>query len=330
MKIKRYTIIMSLATVLLGLVSCTQDESTDNIAGTADLQLSTEIATTRSIIEGSAFSNGDRVELYVSSAANGISYVQAVNDDGKWIIAPKVELNSQSVGVVGIANYPYNNDISPDSIGNQQDFLIGLPDHISNGTSINAANPEVHMTFHHALARVSFLLKQSNGSDKLTRLSLVNVGSGSAISTRCDSSMITNAAWQLVMSMASNRQYSSLWSSCQKYMLEYLTKNRQAATMTLNKTITLSEKEQTIDLLVFPTSINSSNKVSLELAIGGNVYKVEMPTVTWSANVRYVYPVNIDVTKDYEQRVSIGNATIEKWGAQKSLDEITVPTTMDY
>ena len=320
---------MSLATALLGLTSCSQDESNNSVVETADLQLSTEIATTRSIIEGSSFSNGDKVVLCINGAANGIYGAWAVNDAGKWVINPTVKLNSQSVGVVGIANFPENNDISPDALGNQQDLLVGLPDQISNGTSINAANPKVHLSFHHVFACVSFQLKQSNGTDKLSSLSLVNIGSGSAISTKCDSTMIANAAWELASDMAKNRSYSTLWSLCQTYMQNYLAKNKQAATITLNKSITLAEKEQTLNLLVLPTSINSSNRVNLELTINGNVYKVEMPAITWSSNVRYVYPVSIDVTKDYEHSISIGQASIEKWGAQQSLDEITVPTSMD-
>lgn len=327
MKMKRYTIMMSLATVLLGLVSCSQDESIDNMTGTADLRLSTEIATTRAIIEGTAFSSGDRVELFVNNTI-GANTVSAICDDGKWIIDPAVKLNNLSMGVVGIANRPAFS-IAPDSAGNQQDILIGLPDKIANGTSINAANPEVHMTFHHALARLSFQFTETNGSDNLTRLSLVNVN-GKAITTQCDSSLLSNAAWQLAYDMAKNRNYSTMWTQCQSSILTYLSEYGKAETMTLNKTVTLSEKEQTVDLLVFPTTINSSNRVSLELVVSGKVYKVEMPADTWSANVRYVYPVSIDVTKDYEQSVTIGKATIEKWGAQKSLDEITVPTTMDY
>ena len=185
------------------------------------------------------------------------------------------------------------------------------------------------MTFHHVLTRLSFQLTESNGSDKLTRLSLVNVENGKAITTQCDSSLISEAAWQMTSDMSKNRKYSTMWTLCQNSILAYLSKYGKAETLTLNKTVTLSEKEQTVDLLVFPTTINATNRVSLELVIGGKVYKVEMPADTWQANVRYVYPVSIDVTKDYEQRVTIGKANIEKWGAQKSLDEITVPTTMD-
>ena len=142
MKMKRYTIMMSLATMLLGLVSCSSDEGTDNMNGTADLQLTTEISTTRSIIEGTTFNVGDNVELFINSAANNISYAWAeYNAAGFWSISPTVKLSGANVGLIGLANLK-DADITPDDNGEQRDILIGIPN-LKDGTIINAANPKV-------------------------------------------------------------------------------------------------------------------------------------------------------------------------------------------
>ena len=312
MKMKRYTIMMSLATALLGLMSCSSEEDSGNMAKTADLQLTTEISTTRSIIEATGFSVGNNVELYVSGAANNTEYARAeFNATGFWDIYPTIKLSGNSTGVIGIANLR-GEDITPDATGDQRDILIGIPN-LTDGTIINAANPKVPMTFHHALARVSFNLKQTNGSEQLTSLSLKNIGNGSAISVKYDSTTVVTVAKELATVVANNREYSILWSNMQETMLSYLINNRQPATLTLNKTVTLSEETQTIDLLVIPTSINSYNRVALELTIGGNVYSVELPYTTWSSNVRYVYPVNIDTSKDMPVSINIDKTTIEQW-----------------
>lgn len=309
MKMKRYTIMMSLATALLGLGACSSEDGTDNMTGTAYLQLTTEIATSRAIIDATAFNTGDQVDLFYSTA-NGSGQTRAVCDNGKWSISPAVTLDGNSVGIAGIANFG-KGDITPDENGEQNDILLGLPNK-SNYTYINAANPIVPMKFHHVLARVSFQVKSVGGNEELTRLSLKNIDKGSAISTRYNDTAVEYAR-SLANNMRQDAIYSSKWNEFQTRMQEYLVKYRQPATLTLNKTLTLTENVQTIDLLVIPTTINSSNRVALELAIDGNVYSVELPYTTWSSNCKYVYPVNIDVTKDWPNAVSISSVVIAPW-----------------
>ena len=311
MKMKRYTIMMSLATVLLGLMSCSSEEGNGNMTATADLQLTTEISTTRSIIEGETFSYGDVVQLYVSGEAEGKNFAWAYNDAGKWIIDPTIKLNNNHVGVVGVANL-LNRDITPDEKGDQSDILLGLPT-LADNTYITAANPVVPMKFHHVLARVSFQLKQTGGSDQLTRLSLKNIDNGNAITVQCDSMKVVEAARWASEYMIGNPNYSQLWKAFEERILSYLYTNRIPADLTLNKTVTLSEETQTIDLLVIPTSINSYNRVALELTIGGNAYSIELPYTSWNSNVRYVYPVNIDTSKDMPVSINIDKTTIERW-----------------
>lgn len=319
MKMKRYTIMMSLATALLGLVSCSSEEGSDNMAKTADLQLTTDISTTRSIIEATSFSAGSMVELFVSGAANNTEHAWAeFNATGIWNISPTVKLSGNHAGVIGLANLK-DGDITPDASGEQMDILIGIPN-LTDGTFINAANPKVPMTFHHALARISFNLKQANGSEQLTSLSLKNIDKGSAISVKYDSTTVTTYAKEMATVIANNGLYSSLWSYIQEAMLSYLSNNRQPATLTINKTVTLSEDTQTIDLLVIPTSINSSNRVALELTIGDNTYSIELPYTTWNSNYRYVYPVNIDTSKDMPVSIKIGETTIQQWTGNDSQD----------
>ena len=312
MKMKRYTIMMSLATALLGLVSCSSEEGSDNMAKTADLQLTTDISTTRSIIAATSFSAGSMVELFVSGAANNINYAWAeYNAAGFWSINPTVKLSGANVGLIGLANLK-DADITPDENGDQCDILIGTPN-LAKGAFINAAYPKVPMTFHHALARISFVLKQQNGSEQLTCISLKNIEKGSAISVKCDSTKLADIAKEMAYVIAHNEDNTHIWDSFLESMLSMIYANREAATLTLKKTITLSEDSQTIDLLVVPTSINSYNRVTLELTIGGNVYSVELPYTTWSSNSRYVYPVTIDTSKDMPVAISVGSSTILDW-----------------
>ncbi len=322
----RYTIMMSLATMLLGLVSCSSEEGTDNMAGTADLQLTTEISTTRSIIESTAFSAGDQVSLYVSGAANAVTTATAVNDAGKWVIDPVVKLNAQRVGLVGLANLAET--IVPDSKGNQNDILIGLPLR-DDGNSINAGQPTVNMHFDHALARVSFTLTQSNGSGVLTRLALVNVGSGSAITTDIDTKGMISGAHSAAELMASEGNYTSRRSTYLAYVTKLIESGDKASSLELNQKYQLSEKEQTISLLVIPTTINSSNRVNLVLTIDGIDYAVELPSGSWSRNNHYLYPVTIDLSKDQPVAVSIGQATINKWSSTGESEPIEKTWNMD-
>jgi hypothetical protein len=49
------------------------------------------------------------------------------------------------------------------------------------------------------------------------------------------------------------------------------------------------------------------------LTIGGNAYSIELPYTSWNSNVRYVYAVNIDTSKDMPVSINIDKTTIERW-----------------
>ena len=63
MNTKVYIYALSLATVLQGMASCATDEVQDVTEKTSSLELRTEIAETRAIIEGTQFSENDVIQL---------------------------------------------------------------------------------------------------------------------------------------------------------------------------------------------------------------------------------------------------------------------------
>ena len=314
MKMKRYIIAMSLATALLGLVSCSQEEGTGNTAATADLQLTAEISTTRGIIERTQFTKGDSVQLFVIGAANsGMLQPTAINDGGSWVINPTVKLTAQRIGLVGLMNVPDTiewgkSSIAPDAKGDQPDILVGVP----GSQTINAANPRANLTFYHLLSRVSFNIKQLNGTDALTRVELANVGDGKAIGSDISSISLIENAWGYAY--AAREGYSSDITAAFDNILS-TTNYKNGNPLTLNTWLQLSEKEQTFSLLVLPTTIDSNNRAVLRLTINDAVYSVELPYTTWRNNVNYQYPVTIDLSRDDEQAVTIGTATIDKWNS---------------
>ena len=314
MKMKRYIIAMSLATALLGLASCSQDEGTDNTASTADLQLTAEISTTRGIIERTQFTTGDQVQLLVAGAANKeMLDATAVNDAGTWVINPTVKLTAQRIGLAGLMNVPDTTgnsrvSIAPNANGDQPDILVGVP----GSQTINAANPRANLTFYHLLARVSFSIKQLNGTDALTRVELANVGDGKAIGSDISSYSLIENAWGYAY--AAREGYSSDITAAFDNILS-ATNYKNGNPLTLNTLLQLSEKEQTISLLVLPTTIDSNNRAVLRLTINDAVYSVELPYITWRNNVNYQYPITIDLSRDDEQAVTIGTASIDKWNS---------------
>jgi hypothetical protein len=305
---------MSLATALLGLASCSQDEGTDNTASTADLQLTAEISTTRGIIERTQFTTGDSVNLFVAGAVNsGMLQATAINDGGSWVINPTVKLTAQRIGLVGLMNVPDTiewgkSSIAPDAKGDQPDILVGVP----GSQTINAYNPRANLTFYHLLSRVSFNIKQLNGTDALTRVELANVGDGKAIGTEISSVALVENAWSYAFrteegNSAGIDAYFAGILSCVAPL--------DSNPLTLNTLLQLSEKEQTISLLVLPTTIDSNNRAVLRLTINDAVYSVELPYITWRNNVNYQYPITIDLSRDDEQAVTIGTASIDKWNS---------------
>ena len=344
---KRYISIFGLATMLLGLMSCSSDEGTDNTtAGTAALQLNTEIATTRSIIEGTTFTNGDVVKLFLSGAYNGVNEATATYVDGKWQISPAVVMNNQSLGIGGLANMVES--IAPDANGDQKDILVGAPV-LADGYALNAANSVANMRFYHALSRVTFQLTQSNGNGHLTQVSLVNLANGKAIGTQLQTGYVNEVAMVAANNFAkegltkgsnpTTAQLSSAIAAAQKtlesipsdlgyYLRTY--NHTTAANLVMPTDIKLSETTTAVSLLAIPTTISSSARVALELVIDGGIYQVELPSVTWNSGYNYIYPVSIDVSQDYPSPLTLGSSTIEKWGSTTSLDGTTVNTLMDY
>ena len=335
--------------MLLGLLSCSSEESVDNIVNSDVLRINTNIAPTRSIIEGANFSEGDKVQLSISGAANGVYNAEATLSEGSWSISPKVVLGRQRAGVSGYANLIET--IEPDETGNQNDILFGVST-LSDGYAVNWQNPVANMQFYHLLSRVTFELRQANGSNRLKQVSLVNVEKGRAISTQVPIYTIKNYAEKASLDISQigllagkeytaeekekvQEEYNSYVTKILDQIESSLNPNYYENPSSLAKNVDeqLSDKPFSVSLLVLPTIISSYDHVQLQVVLEVNevdkVYAIEIPEIVWNSNKHYKYPVSIDLSSDKLVPLSIGDVSIEKWGTPKTLDGKVIDTYMD-
>ena len=345
-KMSKNTIKISLATMLLGLLSCSTEESVDNIVNSDVLRINTNIAPTRSIIEGTNFSEGDKVQLSISGAANGVYNAEATLSEGSWTISPK---GRQRAGVSGYANL--TDTIAPDETGNQNDILFGVST-LSDGYAVNWQNPVANMQFYHLLSRVTFELRQANGSNRLKQVSLVNVEKGRAINTRIPTYTIRNYAEEFSLGISqiglivgkeytteekakAQAEYDAYVTSVLGQIEASLMPSYYGNPSSLTKKVDeqLSENPVSVSLLVLPTIISSYDHVQLQVVLEVNevdkVYAIEIPEIVWNSNKHYKYPVSIDLSSDKLVPLSIGDVSIEKWGTPTTLDGKVIDTYMD-
>ena len=348
-KMSKNTIKISLATMLLGLLSCSTEESVDNIVNSDVLRINTNIAPTRSIIEGTNFSEGDKVQLSISGAVNSVYNAEATLSEGSWTISPKVVLGRQRAGVSGYANL--TDTIAPDETGNQNDILFGVST-LSDGYAVNWQNPVANMQFYHLLSRVTFELRQANGSNRLKQVSLVNVEKGRAINTRIPTYTIRNYAEEFSLGISqiglivgkeytteekakAQAEYDAYVTSVLGQIEASLMPSYYGNPSSLTKKVDeqLSENPVSVSLLVLPTIISSYDHVQLQVVLEVNevdkVYAIEIPEIVWNSNKHYKYPVSIDLSSDKLVPLSIGDVSIEKWGTPKTLDGKVIDTYMD-
>jgi len=354
MKKRKYISALSLATLLLGMASCTSDDVQDMTEKTASLELRTDIAPTRAIIEGTQFTEGDSIDLVMQGTANNVSSCRARLEKGQWVLDREVLLNKNRVGICGItvksdlkntSLYDWNGSIVPTETGNQTDILVGTQ--ILDKYAVNSNNPYAYLQFRHLLARVSFDIKQVGGNGHLTRLSLVNIEKGTAIGTRLETGYVTEYANSGISQLAScgllaGQDYTSaeadkqaaydaaVMAELQSRMNQYAFNMRVGSDPLVMPTdLKLSEEIATVDLLAIPTVIDTKNRVGLQLVIDGKTYQVEIPAATWNGNYRYRYPVTIDLTSDKLAPLTIGSATIDAWGGAKALPGVEQTVNMD-
>lgn len=339
---KKYSVILLAAALLSGIWSCSSEEKVDNATSKA-LQLNTSISMTRSIIEGTNFSDSDKVELHIAGAANYITNSAAELTEGKWKLLPLPLLSYQRAGVGGYANL--TNSITPDQEGDQNDILLGyttLPD----GFSINWDNPIANMNFIHVLTQLTFHFKQSNGSGHLTQIALVNTNYSNAITTNVPTSLIKNAADLFAYTatkygLLAGKSYSEeekgnaktnydnkIASLIADFESEIESSYKEPASLVKNVDIQLTEEPVTVSLLAIPTSFYANN-VQLQLVIDDKTYALMFPETTWKGNQQYSYPVNIDLSSDRLIPIDFGTVTIESWGVSTQLEGTEIPTFMD-
>ena len=344
---KNYKSFMLAAVILPGIISCSSDEKAGDAAEESrSLLLNTNISQTRGIIDNTNFSDGDQVSLYVTGAVNNVTKTEAILSEGKWQLSPTPLLGFQRAGVGGYANL--TEDISPNTQGDQNDILLGVST-LNDGLSINWDNPIANMQFFHVLSKVSFQLKQHNGKGHLTKIALVNVGSGNAISTEIPVKMVTSAVEKASIIASKNgllkannnseeektkakaaydQELNSLMEEVYQDIYSY---NKTAHDLIMPVDIQLSEESAAISLLAIPTSFGAyyGNQVQLQLVIDDKTYSINFPETVWQYNTQYTYPIDIDLSSDRLIQISFGTLRIEKWGTSTVLDEQVIPTYMD-
>lgn len=348
-KMRKNTIKISLATMLLGLLSCSSEGNVDIIDNNEVLRINTNIAPTRSIIEGTQFSEGDKVQLSISGSANNIYNAEATLSENSWVISPKVVLGRQRAGVSGIANL--TETIAPDETGNQNDILFGVST-LSDGYAVNWQNPVANMQFYHLLSRVTFELRQANGSNRLKQVSLVNVEKGRAISVLVPTYTIRSYAEKISSDISQiglivGKEYTtdektkaqeeydvyvtSMLGQIEGSLMPSYYGNPSSLTKKVDEQ--LSESPLSVSLLVLPTIISSYEHVQLQVVLEVNevdkIYAIEIPEIVWNSNKHYKYPVSIDLSSDKLVPLSIGDVSIEMWGTPTTLDGKVIDTYMD-
>lgn len=344
MNTKVYIYALSLATVLLGMASCANDEVQDVTEKTSSLELRTEIAETRAIIEGTQFSENDVIQLVLQGTANNVSSCTATLKDGQWVLDREVLLNKNRIGIGGFFNVA--SSIAPNEKGDQTDILVGMQV-LQDGMAVNVDNPHAYIQFQHLLSRVSFDIQQVNGTGHLSQLALVNLEKGSAIGTNLNFDYLADFGYSAIsqisqMGLLAGRSYSPTEKLNQineydKMMATLLTEMSTRAhymregnsPLVMPTNVQLVEAPTTVSLLAIPTTINSYSRVALQLTIDGKTYQVEIPAVQWNGNYHYRYPVVIDLSHDKLVPITIGNYSIEGWGAATSLSGVEQTVPMD-
>lgn len=279
MKSKVFTILFVLSAII-PFTACTNEEG---IVDNTDLRISTSIES-RAVITSSSFSKGDNIGISLPEQTKK-SNILATYNGNDWELSERIPLSVKEEPVY--AYYPYNEDYIdlkvPVWIDGTTDYLYGK----SQG-DVNMSNPEAHLVFKHALARITFSIKLSNensSSKTLSEIILKNVGEITAISK---SGIMDITTGEIKEKNVGNVHYK----------LE-------------DKSIS-SNNLLNIDMLVIPTIIETENQVEAVFFINGKQYVIPMPTATWEAGQQYTYPITINISDEESEENT--SSTLAKVG----------------
>ena len=273
MKSKIFTILFAL-TAILQFVACTNEEgSIDN--SMQDLRISTSIES-RAVITSTTFLPGDDIGVFLPEQTKKANVKVHCTYGNSWELSERIPLTANEEPVY--AYYPYTEDYDgqniPVHIDGCTDYLYGK----SQG-NVSMTNPEAHLIFKHALARItlSFKLGSANSSPKvLSEVILRNINENTAIS---------NFGWMNI----TNGEIKEKATGNIQYKL---------ADGEIQSNTTLN-----IEMLVIPTIIETDNQVEVACLIDGKQYVIPMPASTWEAGQQYTYPITINISKDESEEI---------------------------
>ena len=273
MKSKIFTILFAL-TAIIQFVACTNEEGIiDN--SMQDLRISTSIES-RAVITSTTFLPGDDIGVFLPEQTKKANVKVHCTYGNDWELSQRIPLTANEEPVY--AYYPYTEDYDgqniPVQIDGYTDYLYGK----SQG-NVSMTNPEAHLIFKHALARItlSFKLGSANSSPKvLSEVILRNINENTAIS---------NFGWMNI----TNGEIKEKTTGNIQYKL---------ADGEIQSNTTLN-----IEMLVIPTIIETDNQVEVACLIDGKQYVIPMPASTWEAGQQYTYPITINISEDESEEI---------------------------
>jgi hypothetical protein len=276
MKVKLFAVCM--IAVLPAFMSCSSDD--EQKATSTPLKITAEIqgnSVTRDVINATTFDTGSQLGIYaytekdVPYMSNSLN-MRALFGTAWTFPEGGMYLTSDQATIYGY--YPYSSinstedvylNISSNGVDGQTDYLYG-----KGLATVNVDNPEAHLTFEHALARLTLsILRDNSGSGKgyLSNVVLRNTSGNTIIS----STGTMNVKTGIIKRNLSNSAYVNVTSH--KY---------------LNDTVST-----VVDILMMPANVNDN--ALLVLTIDGCEYGVKLPTLSFMSGFQYKFPININI-----------------------------------
>lgn len=303
------TIIMSMLLLAGWTTSCTNDIDETASHSEAYLKIDATVnSMTRGAIDATNFTKGDAIGVFVRDlegkdydATVKCSNIRARYDGSTWTLDSNVPLEIGKEAVV-YAYYPYNADavITGDSIDiditKQDDVLYG------NATGVTVDSPTAKINFKHALARLTLAI--TKGVD--------DVGEGH----------ITNIKFSNYTLLIQRQVGKDLWKVDTIYkpfitsrsLMNYLNGNvrrvKQNSSMSFSFNKILTQKVTYIEFLLNPTDNIETNSndgmgVYILFTIDGKNYHYKIPSTQchWSAGKQYVYPITINRSTEFSEKL---------------------------
>ena len=185
------------------------------------------------------------------------------------------------------AYYPYNSEVAditavPVSTSGPDDYMYATP------VTVNALNRSAELNMKHALSAVRFLLKRGSyeGTGTVTAVSVTSDGVGTSGSLNVTNGNLTGVAGT-------------------------------GTAIEVGSDITLSDVEQSVDVLVVPTETAADMKLSVTL--DGQVYSTVISSTTIEQAKCHKYTLTVN-----QGTLSLSSVKVGDWG----YDESGAPTIM--